>query len=89
MKIEFNSAKDARNRQKHGLSLSFGAKVFDDPELLVLPTIRDADEEERYKAIGQVDGKLYTGVHVWRGETIRFLSVRRSNRSEEEAYNCD
>jgi uncharacterized DUF497 family protein len=89
MKIECDSAKDASNRRKHGLSLSFGARVFDDPDLLVLPTIRDADEEERYKAIGLVDGKLYTAVHVWRDEAIRFLSVRRSNRSEEEAYDRD
>lgn len=89
MKVEFDDAKNLSNLRKHGLSLSFGAQVFDDPELLVLPTIRDADEEERYKAIGQVDGKLYTAVHVWRGDSVRFLSVRRSNRSEEEAYYRD
>jgi hypothetical protein len=89
MKVEFDDAKNSSNLRKHGLSLSFGAKVFDDPELLVLPTIRVADEEERYKAIGQVDGKLYTAVHVWRGDRVRFLSVRRSNRSEEEAYYRD
>ena len=89
MKVEFDDAKNSSNLRKHGLSPSFGAKVFDDPELLVLPTIRVADEEERYKAIGQVDGKLYTAVHVWRGDRVRFLSVRRSNRSEEEAYYRD
>jgi uncharacterized DUF497 family protein len=89
MKIAFDRATDESNLRKHGLSLAFGARIFEDPELLVLPTIREADQEERYKAIGQVDGKLYTAVHVWRGETVRFLSVRRSNRREEEAYRRD
>ncbi len=89
MKIEFDSTKDAINRQKHGLSLAFGARIFDDPDLLVLPTIRDEDDEERYKAVGLVEGKLYTAVHVWRDDAVRFLSVRRSNRSEEEAYHRD
>jgi len=89
MKIEFDSGKDEINREKHGVSLAFGARIFDDPDLLVIPTVRDEDAEERYKAIGLVDGKLYTAVHVWREETVRFLSVRRSNRSEEEAYHRD
>jgi len=85
MKIEF----DAANREKHGLSLAFGVMIFDDPDALILPTIRKEDEEERHKAIGMVEGRLYTAVHVWRGETVRFISVRRSNDSEERAYHCD
>lgn len=89
MKIEFDNAKDEINRQKHGLSLAFGARIFDDPDLLILPTIRDEDDEERYKAVGSVEGKLYTAVHVWRDDAVRFLSVRRSNKSEEEAYYRD
>jgi uncharacterized DUF497 family protein len=89
MKIEFDSTKDEIDRQKHGLSLAFGARIFDDPDLLILPTIRDEDDEERYKVVGLVEGRLYTAVHVWRGEAVRFLSVRRSNRSEEEAYYRD
>ncbi len=89
MKIEFDTAKDAANREKHGLSLAFGARVFDDPEVLIIPTIRIGDEEERHKAVGVVDGKLYTAVHVWREEVVRFISVRRSNDSEEKVYHCD
>lgn len=89
MKIEFVTAKDAANREKHGLSLAFGVRVFDDTDLLILPTIRREDEEERHKAVGMVEDRLYTAVHVWRGETARFISVRRSNESEEKAYHRD
>ncbi|MFC7334607.1 BrnT family toxin [Rhodocista pekingensis] len=89
MEIEFDTVKDAANREKHGLSLAFGARIFDDPDVLILSTIRKKDEEERHKAIGMVDGKLYTAVHVWRGDAVRFISVRRSNDREERAYHSD
>ena len=86
MKFEFDLAKDEANRFKHGLSLAFGARVFDDPLMALIPTIRIGDEEERWKAVGMVDAKLYTAVHVWRGETIRLISVRRSNDGEQSDY---
>jgi uncharacterized DUF497 family protein len=53
---------------------------------LLSPSIRERDGEERYKVIGLVDGKLFTGVFVWRGQEPRFISVRRSNQGEERAY---
>lgn len=86
MKIEFDAAKDAANIAKHGVSLAFGARVFDDADRLLIASIREIDGEERFKAIGIVDGKLYTAVHVWRGTAVRFLSVRRSNAGEARAY---
>lgn len=89
MEIEFDTTKDAANQQKHGVPLSFGANIFDDPAMLIVPTIRDEDGEERSKAIGMVGGKLWTAVHVYRGEAVRFLSVRRSNANEQRAYNSD
>jgi hypothetical protein len=89
MMIKFDSAKDTANQAKHGLPLLFGARIFDDLNVIIIPTIREQDEEERYKAVGMVDGKLYTAVHVWRGDVVRFLSVRRSNNNEQKIYDSD
>ncbi len=86
MIVDFDPAKDEANRDKHGGPLAFGARVFEDPEAAILPTIRLGDEEERFKAVGMVDGKLWTAVHVWRGETVRMISVRRSNAGEQRDY---
>jgi uncharacterized DUF497 family protein len=86
MEIEFDPTKDATNLAKHGISLSFGAHLFLDPAHLVLASIRPVDGEERFKVIGLVDGKFYTGVHVRRGAAVRFVSVRRSNDGEERLY---
>ena len=89
MDIEFNPEKDIINKAKHGVSLAFGRVVFDDPDVLILPTIRDEDGEDRYKALGIVDGQLWTAVHMYRGEVVRFLSVRRSNVNEQRAYDSN
>jgi uncharacterized DUF497 family protein len=89
MDSEFDPEKDAANTGKHGVPLAFGARVFDDVDVLIIPTIREIDEEERYKAIGLVDGVLWTAVHVYRGERVRFISVRRSNAGEQRAYDGD
>ena len=89
MDIEFDADKDEINRFKHRLPLAFGKRVFDDPFMSLSPTIRGRDEEDRWKAIGIVDGKLYTAVHVLRGEVVRMISVRRSNASERREYDSD
>lgn len=86
MEFEFDPAKDEANRFKHGLRLAFGARVFDDPALTLLSSFRPVDGEDRYKAVGMVDGKLYTAVYVQRAEVTRLISVRRSNASEQRDY---
>ena len=89
MDFEFDPAKDAINRAKHHLPLAFGRRIFDDPFHAITETIRLGDEEQRFKLIGEVDGKLFTAIHVWRGHVVRFISVRRSNSSEQRDYNSN
>jgi hypothetical protein len=86
MQIDFDPTKDATNLAQHGLSLAFGARLFEDGNHLVVPSFRAEDNEERWKVIGEVDGRSYSAVFVWRGAVIRFISVRRSNAGEERAY---
>ena len=89
MNVEFDPDKDAANLQKHGVSLRFGARILKGGDVLIVPTIRVGDEEERFKAINEVDGDLWTAIHVYRGDNVRFISVRRSNASEQRAYDSD
>ena len=82
MDIAFDPAKDESNRAKHGVPLAFGVRVFDDADVLILPSLRPIDGEERFKAIGYVGARLWTAVFVRRGSVTRFISVRRSNDGE-------
>jgi len=86
MEFDFDPAKDEANRFKHGLRLSFGMRIFDDPFHRVLPSFRRQDGEERYKAVGRVNGKLHTAVFVLRDDRVRLISVRRSNAGEQRDY---
>ena len=86
MRVAFDPAKDESNRAKHGVSLGFGARIFDDANASIIPTVRIGDEEERFKIIGLVDGRLWTAIHVWREDVLRLISVRRSNDSEQRIY---
>jgi len=86
MKNNFDPTKNVANINKHGLPLSFGNRLFKDNSHVIIPSIREKDGEERFKAVGLVGDKLYTAVFVWRGEIPRLISVRRSNESEERTY---
>jgi uncharacterized DUF497 family protein len=89
MIVDFDPAKDEANRVKHGVPLAFGVRVFEDQAHIVLSSLRPIDGEDRYKAVGMVGGELWTAVHVWRRETVRMVSVRRSNSSEQRDYDRD
>jgi uncharacterized DUF497 family protein len=89
MIVDFDPAKDEANRAKHGVSLAFGVRVLEDRQHIVLSSSRPIDGEDRFKAVGMVDGKLWTAVHVWRGGTMRMISVRRSNEGEQGDYDRD
>lgn len=86
MADRFDPGKDAINRQKHKLPLAFGDSIFLDTNREIISSIREINGEERFKVIGMVDGKLFTGVFVWRDGLPRFISVRRSNSGEERRY---
>jgi len=86
MIFDFDPAKDEANRRKHGVSLLFGVRVFEEEEHVVLASLRPVDGEDRYKALGPVDGRLWTVIYVWRGRTVRLISVRRSNAGEQRDY---
>ncbi|KMO26378.1 hypothetical protein VQ02_34210 [Methylobacterium variabile] len=87
--ISVHAARPVRprqGRQKHKLPLAFGDRIFEDDDHLLIPSIREVDGEERFKVVGIVEEKLFTGVFVWRGDLPRFISVRRSNKGEERTY---
>ena len=56
---------------------------------LILSSIRRQDGKQRFKVIGFVGPKLFSGVFTWRDYRPRFMSVRRSNKGEEKAYHSD
>ena len=86
MKFEFDPRKDQANQDKHQLSLGQAGQVWGDQDMIILPTVRDQDGEQRFKAIGLIGQRLHTVVFVRRGESIRVISFRKSNPKEARSY---
>jgi uncharacterized DUF497 family protein len=86
MEITFDPVKDAINRDKHGVSLAFGERIFADASAIILGSARPEDGESRAKVIGLIDDRLWTGVYVNRDGVVRFISVRKSNDAEARGY---
>jgi uncharacterized protein len=72
--IEYDPAKSAGNIDKYGVPLTFGVQLFDDADHIVLPSARPIDGEDRFKVIGDVEGRLWTAVYIMRERVVR-LSV--------------
>lgn len=81
MEIEFDPAKDAANRDKHGLSLA-DAGEFDFENAIVLVDDRFDYGETRYRAfVRDGDGGFCLAFTI-AGETLRPISYRRAHEKE-------
>jgi uncharacterized DUF497 family protein len=84
--FEWDDAKASANEAKHRVRFDYAAAVFWDDNRLDLDTTRADDGEERRKAVGLIEGKLYTVVYTLRGSVCRLISARRSNAKEGRSY---
>ncbi len=85
MKIEFDSAKDAANRAKHGVSLAY-ADELDWDAALVWVDDRFEYDELRMIALAPKTEILYYVAFLELGEVRRVISLRRANRREVKHY---
>lgn len=81
--IEWNADKAASNRRKHGIDFDEAVGVLYGPVLL---SRSDRNNEERWLAIGETEGRAIAIVFTWRGNTLRIISARRARKYEERAY---
>ena len=82
--FEFDTAKSESNRAKHGIDFVEAQGLWNDPMLLEIPA--KTDDEPRYLAIGQIDGKHWSAVITYREANVRLISVRRARTEEVALY---
>ncbi len=85
MKITFDSAKDAANLRKHGVSLE-AATGFEWESALTWPDERKDYGEARMGGIGYIGLRLYAVVFVDRADARRIISLRKANSREVHRY---
>ena len=84
--FEWDDAKAISNRAKHGVRFESATGVFFDASRVDLDASRPTDGEVRRKAIGMIEGRLFTVVYTERAGIVRIISARRSNSREQRAY---
>jgi hypothetical protein len=85
MAFEFDPAKSAANKAKHGIDFVEAQALWLDPDRIEVPA--RPMNEPRLLVIAQIAQNTWTATVTYRHEsTIRLISVRRARQSEEEKY---
>jgi uncharacterized protein len=84
MEFEFGPAKSDSNLEKHGIDFDTVQVIWRDVMRVEIPA-RTADEP-RWLVIGQIDGKHWSVVVTYRGQRVRIISARRSQKEEVALY---
>jgi uncharacterized DUF497 family protein len=85
MRFEFDAAKSAANKAKHGIDFVEAQALWLDSDRIELPA-RPTDGP-RFLLVGQITQTFWTATVTYRHEeTIRLISVRRARDSEKAQY---
>jgi len=87
MRFEFDAAKSAANKLKHGIDFMEAQALWSDPDRLETPA-RTVDEP-RYQVVGRIGKTTWSAFITYRHEAIRIISVRRARAEEEARYLAD
>jgi len=87
MGFEYDGAKSAANRSKHGIDFEEAQQLWEDCARLEIPA--RVTGEPRWLVIGRIGAKHWSAVIARRSENLRLISVRRSREEEVELYESD
>lgn len=84
MEFEFDPAKSAPNREKHGIDFTGVQALWDDVMRVEIPA-RTTDEP-RWLVIGKIADKHWSAVVTHREQRVRIISARRARKEERVLY---
>ena len=85
--FEFDPAKSAANKAKHGIDFVEAQLVWNDADRVVI--VSTYPDESRALTIGRIAGKMWTVIVTHRAENVRIISARRSRQEEIDVYQDD
>ena len=89
IEFEWDRAKSAANRTKHGVSFEEAASAFEDETALLIPDPAHSATEDRFVLLGLSHrARLLVIVHCYRqsDSIIRIISARKATRREHVQY---
>lgn len=85
MVVTYDPNKSERNRQERGFSFGYASRVFD--RAVEITFARVEDGEVRLKAVGEIDGTLFTVIFTDQDDVRRIISARTASRKERREWN--
>ena len=73
--FEWDDAKDAANRVKHGVPFALAQYAFFDPRRVIAEDIEHSDTERRFFCFGRVEDGIMTVRFTWRAGRIRIIGA--------------
>lgn len=83
--FDWDEAKRGANLAKHGVDFADAARL-DWDAALTAPDTRGRYGEERFISILPLDRRLHVCVWTWRQTARRIISLRKTNRREDQFY---
>ena len=82
--FEWDPRKRQSNLAKHGLDFADAPRIFTRQPAIV--AARQVGSEDRYIAVGLLEGLYVAIIYTERDGLIRVISMRRARRDEQRAY---
>jgi hypothetical protein len=83
--FEWDEDKRLSNLRKHGIDFRDVYKIFEGRHYSGKSKNRGSDEE-RFIAIGELNGSITSVIYTVRGEAIRVISIRKARHAEKKTY---
>jgi uncharacterized protein len=84
MEFEWDEQKRAQIIKDRALDFATAYRFFDGRAAVHYPTPRN--DEERWKTTAEIEGSYFTLVWMWRGNSVRVISMRRAHEQEIRKY---
>ena len=84
-KLEWDEAKAAQNHAQRGLHFTMAGQFNWSTAQTRLDDRQDY-AEDRFISRGMIGDRLHTLIYTLRGDSLRIISLRKSNRREQIAY---
>jgi uncharacterized DUF497 family protein len=85
MKFEWDENKRQINITKHGIDFIDAQKIFD-YDTVIIEDDRFNYGEQRFIAIGLLNGKTIVVIYTEIGNKIRIISARKATKNEQRIY---
>ena len=86
MDFEWDMAKSDLCQTSRNFDFTYVISIFIDPNLLIEKDQRWDYGEERFRALGLLDEKVFVVIYTKWPTAIRIISARRANRREVRRY---